>query len=175
MDVFLSFGYSDISLDLVGDQYPDIIEELESNEYKYWCEKYFVVFLREEGKRFVCKWDDGCLMCPGYVPRIGYRHISCDIDTINDFISVCEAFYAKIKSWGKTTLFSRLTADFLERSGYHTELPFQLENSRIEIIRSKIPIRGDLLQSPYIGEEYAFLRLLIAMKRSRLLVCLPLI
>jgi hypothetical protein len=79
MDVFLSFGYSDISLDLVGDQYPDIIEELESNEYKYWCEKYFVVFLREEGKRFVCKWDDGCLMCPGYVPRIGYRHISCDI------------------------------------------------------------------------------------------------
>ncbi|WP_312443670.1 hypothetical protein [Lacrimispora sp.] len=163
MDLFLSFEYTDISSKDIIEQNTYAIEDLEMNEYKYWCENYFILFLKEKGDYFVCEWDDGAYMCPGHTSRIGYRHIPCDDnikDVIERFIKLCDEFMKKVGRWKETTLLSKLTADFINRLGYHNTLPIKLENGKIEIIKSKVPINElTILQNPFIGATYALFEL----------------
>jgi hypothetical protein len=123
MDIYLSFGYTDISSEHIKGQSIYDMEDLENNEHEYWTEKYFIIFLKANADHSVAEWDDGAYMCPGYVARIGYQKILCKTETIKNFISLCEKFYRTIRRWKSSTLLSKITDDFIKRLGYSNTYP----------------------------------------------------
>lgn len=158
VDIFRSFGYMDFSkYERTQNAYTE--EEIEADEQEYLQERYFALFLKNKGMRYVCTWDDGAYMCPGHTNRIGYRNLPCCKDTIsivNKFLNLCEEFERLIGKAKGHTILNRLAADYIKRQGFPGRLPVDLETSKIKLCCERPPVNEALLlQNLYIGKKYA--------------------
>lgn len=158
VDIFRSFGYTDISR-YEREQNVYTEEEIEVDESEYLRERYFALFLRNKGVHYVCTWDDGAYMCPGRTNRIGYRNLPCCKDTVSivkKFLDICEEFDLLTERTREHTILNRLATDYIKRQGYSGKLPVELETGRIELCRESLLVNeAPLLQNTYMGKEYA--------------------